>query len=545
MEKIIDKISSLVEKIEKSRTNFVFWSVSFLSIIALRVLSENWLTAMESKTGDYFFHHVFYTFIFFFLAYLIFLGILKKFLKVGMKEASNIMLLGYLIIITPPIIDYLILGDKFYLSFYGLYSLKDMPIRFFTFFGDRPDFGVTYGVRIEIALTSIFLFIYGYIKTRNWIKSILLSFYSYATLFFLATFPSWVTIFIEGSSKGFLKVGEVEMAKMFLSPTRLFSRDVGSFTNALSIKLSLIYSLLLVLVIIVGAYFNYREKLVAFLKNARIPQIIYHSGLFIVGIGLAIKFTKTSWDFDFFNFLSLLVLLTAIVFAWLSSVVVNDLNDEKIDRLSNKNRPLVLGIFSRKEYAIIGALFFSFSIFFSANINPKAAMILVAYQALAWVYSSHPFRLKRFLFVATFVSAIASMLIMILGFVVAASDQSTLLLPSSIMWLLAISFTLSLPIKDLKDIEGDRADGVFTVPVVLGENWGKIAIGSGIFISYILSVLFLREYSLTFWAIIFGGASFWIVILSGENKKITHRNVIWWVLGIVAIYSLILLSKIL
>lgn len=537
-------LGSLIKKLEETPISFYTWAVAFLSIIASRVLMENWLGSMVNRTGDYFFHHVAYTFVFFFLSYLIFLGLLMRGLKLKIGQAANVMLWGYLIIIFPPLIDFILLKDRLYLSFYGIYGLAEMPQRFITFFGDSPDFGITYGVRFEIAVTVIALIVYGYLKTRKKAKSLLLGLQAYVILFILATFPSWVTIVIQGFTKGFMQIGEIEIVQLFFTSAKFFSRETGTYLNALSIKLTLIYAILLFGVICLGLFFYYKNQFISFLKNARPVQLIYHAGLLVVGIGLGVMFTESDWDFGFFNFLGLLNIFIAVALAWLASVVFNDIYDKKIDAVTNGKRPLIVKAFSENDYIALGLVLFGASIFYSAIINPKIAFLLLGYQALAWIYSAWPFRLKRFPLVASLLSALASMTVIFMGFILVSPAEDTLDFPKRIFWLILISLTLSLPIKDLKDMAGDKLDKVYTIPVIFGEYWGKIIIGSGIFLSYFLSVILLNEYSLTFWAIVLGGASFWIVVFSGEGKKINNYNLIWWVLGLVAIYALILIKTI-
>jgi len=544
MKKLFNKIETLIEKIENYPITFFIWLISFSGIILIRILFESWIDGIINRSASYIFYNIANTFIFFLFAYIIFLGFLNKFLKISIKKVANIMLWGYLIIMFPPVIDHIIFGDSRYLNFYGIYGLSEMFQRFFLFFGDNPDFGVTYGTRIEIAITVILLFIYAYIKTHRWIKSLLVAFFSYVILFFLATFPSWVTILLKGFSKGFLEVGELDIVQLFMTPTRIFSKEVGDVINALSVKLSLIYSLIVVAILLIGFFLNYREKLLIFLKNTRPVQIIYHLGLLGIGAGLGIKFTTVTWNIDLFNIISFLNVAIAIIFSWVASVVINDIIDKKIDSISNKQRPLILEKFSKNEYKIIGIVLFLASILFATLVSSKIAMFLVAYQVLAWIYSVPPFRFKRVPIVATLISAIASLLILFSGFVLISPDQNISQLPSQIIWLLIISLVISLPIKDLKDKEGDKCERVYTIPVIFGEYWGKIVIGSGIFISYILSVLFLREFNLLFWAIVFGGISFWIITLSGKNKKITYHNVVWWIMGIVFIYGIMLIGYI-
>ncbi|MFA6183514.1 MAG: UbiA family prenyltransferase [Parcubacteria group bacterium] len=535
-------LANLVKRIEDSNTSFYLWVFSFLGIIALRVLMENWLGGMINRTGDYFFHHVSYTFVFFLLSYLIFLVLIIKNLKIEIKKASNVLLWGYLIIIFPPLIDFILLRDRAYLSFYGIYGLAEMPKRFVTFFGDSPDFGITYGVRFEIAVTVLALLVYGYLKTKSPVKALSLALQSYVILFILGTFPSWVTIISQGFSKGFMQIGDLEIVKLFFTSARLFSRETGTYLNALSIKLSLIYATMLAGLIIGGLFLSYRDKFVVFLKNSRPVQIIYHLGLLLLGGVLGIIFTKFNWDFNIFNFFGFLNISIAVILAWLASVVFNDIYDERIDLVTNPRRPLAVKDFSQTEYVTIGVVLFVFSIFYATLVNPKVAFLLIAYQLLAWVYSAWPFRLKRFPLVATLISALASLLIIFSGFILVSPAEDILEFPKRIFWLVLIALIFSLPIKDLKDIKGDKLDKVNTIPVIFGEYWGKIIIGSGIFMSYFLSVVFLNEYALTFWAIVVGGASFGVVVFSGRNKRINNYNLIWWILGLVVIYLLIMIK---
>ena len=538
---MFQKLVNLVEKIEKTPTNFYLWSLTFLSIIFARVLMENWLGKMINRSGDYFFHHFSYTLVFFLLSYLLFLAFLMKKLDLKIKAASNVMLWGYLIIIFPPLFDFILLNDRPYLSFYGIYSLSEMPYRFFTFFGDSPDYGMTYGVRIEIAFTVLALLVYGFIKTRNKIKALIISIEAYLILFFLGTFPSWMTILVRGFQKGPLNVAESDIVQLFFPSVRLFARSTGSYLNALSIKLSLVYGFILFLFVCWGLYVLYRKQFLAFLKNARPVQLGYHIGLLLAGMFLAVAFTRINWDLNIFNIFALLLVMVSVAFAWLASVVVNDIYDKKIDHLTNQTRPLIVKDFSNEAYITTGVVLFAVSIFFSAMVSPKTAFLLMAYQALAFFYSAWPFRLKRFLGVASLVSSIASLLILFAGFILAAPMEDIGQLPTRIIWLLGVAFIFCLPIKDLKDIKGDKADGVMTFPVVFGEYWGKVIIGGGIFFAYVFSVIAFNEKKLLLWALFLGGVSFWLVVISKERgQKITNRNVIWWVMGVLAIYIFLL-----
>lgn len=551
---MVKKLRKLTESIENYPTGFWLWLAAFSGIIVLRLLVENWLTCFQNRSGLFIFYEFTHTFLFFLIAYLLFLWILHKFLKIDFKKVSNVLLWGYLLIVSPPIFDFIISRGQGFWSFYKFDSVIGLFKRFFTFFGDKPEIGITYGVRIEIALALFFIFIYSLIKSKNVFKSLSVSVLSYLVFFVLGTFPSWIAIIFKGFSKGLLKVSDVDVARMFLTPAKIFSREIPDIVSSLNIKMSLVYSLLLVLLLVAGCLpellrktkqagllFS-REKILSFIANARYPQLIYHAGLIFVGIGLALVFTDASAEINFFNISGLLVLLAAISCAWLASVAVNDIQDKKIDELANPSRPLIKELFAIGEYKNLGLMLFILSILFSAIVNFKIALFLIAYQAVAWIYSAWPLRLKRLAFISTFVSAIASLMILFSGFILVSPDQSIKSLPFSIIALLVIGYTLSLPIKDFKDVEGDKKNGVYSVPVLFGEYWGKIIVGVGLFISFMLSVVIFNEPRLFWWALLGGAISFWIILSSGQNKSIAYKRLPWWIMGVVVLYGMILVK---
>lgn len=558
MKKIFELAEKIINSIEETRISFWVLLSSFTSLMVIRVLIENLLAGENSHKGPLAFYEFFDSFA---VAYLLSLWIIHKMLAVDFKKAANVLALGYSIIIIPPIVDWVMSHGKGFLSFYTFDGLTGLIRRFFTFFGDRPDIGITYGVRAEIFIAVLLVFIYAYIKSKNIIKPLLVSFLVYLVLFSLGTLPSWITIAAEGIYKGFLGVTGIDAVQMFFSPFNLFSREISKINDALITKTNMIYILFLTAILLFGFWKYQKEKLHSFLRNMRIPQVLYHVGLLAVGLEAGIMLSQASVSFNFFNALGFFVLSEAVIFAWLASVVVNDIFDEKIDSIANPNRPFIRKDFSLSEYKGLGLIFFALSIYLSFLINPKISFFLIAYQSIAWVYSAWPLRLKRFAFISTFVSALASILIFFSGYILASPSEDLSGLPISIIVFLILAYTFSLPIKDFKDIEGDKADGVYTVPVIFGEYWGKIIVGSAIFISFLYSVLLFNEFRLFWWALILGGISFWMINkMSAQSKSnttftnliknsrqiitigINYRNIFWWILGMVFIYLIIILA---
>lgn len=588
----------IIEKLESAPITFRSWLISYTAIIAVRILVEEWIDGLKNSVLANFFYGISHTFLFFLLSYLLVAFLLRYFLKVELKKIFNVILFGYFIIITPPIVDHIVSFGRGFWSFYKFDSLVGLWGRYLTFFGDRWDLGITYGVRFEIAASLVLIFIYSLVKTsdKNFalevikiklenskpqrvIFSILYSFFiaflAYTLFFILGTLPSYFTIFTLGFSKGFLAVKDIDIAQMFLSPVKIFSREIGEIKSALSIKMDLIYSLLLFGVSITYFYQEYKEKFLAIVRNSRLPQIIYHLGLLFIGIGIFIAFKGALPEITLFNLSALALLMLSVAGSWITSVIINDIEDEAIDKITNSGRPFVQKVFSLEEYRKIGYGIFLVSFLFAAFVNLKIAILLAAYQAIAYIYSARPLRLKRFPLIASFLSALASLLILLSGYILVSPDQSPAGIPGKIIFLFLLAFTFALPVKDFKDTEGDRMDGVFTIPVISGEQWGKIIIGGGIFFSYLLSIAILHEPRLFWWAVLCGGASFWIIYIMNEGKRVhphtnldefsqkkqafsnykkqsvlenilkigvrvNPRNIFWWILGLAIIYLAIL-----
>jgi len=222
----------------------------------------------------------------------------------------------------------------------------------------------------------------------------------------------------------------------------------------------------------------------------------------------------------------------AAIFAWLASVFLNDQVDLEIDKMTNKQRPLATGKVTSEDYRQLFWICFVFSLILAITVSVKLFLIILVYQAIGWIYSAWPFRIKRFPIVASFLSSLALALLFMSGFMLLSDGQNITRFPHQVFWLLILAFTISLPIKDLKDIEGDRSDDVWTIPVLLGETWARFAIGLGIFISYALSVIWLNAKILFLPAMILGALSFWIL----QAKKIPPKRVHIFVFGLLFVY---------
>ncbi|MFA5926084.1 MAG: UbiA family prenyltransferase [Parcubacteria group bacterium] len=542
---MFDKTRKIVEKIENYPLDFRVWLSGFSAIMIARLFLENFLSDFKDKPLEFFAGSALVTFLFFLFAYLLILILLKLALREKIQKLANVLLWGFWLAAFPPLIDRVWCG-KFQAcwSFYTFDGLSGLLRRFLTFFGDNPRLGITYGVRTEVALAVLFVAIYAYLKTKKPLRSLGVGFLAYVILFVLGSFPSWLTFLVYLPSKGIGALEGHDVAGLFLSGAKYFSFENGDFMNSLNIKMSLVYAFLAVPALIFFFWQNFQKKFRAVAKNIRWIQIMVHAGVIIFGFVLGVFYFPRNFpnlrspDFSgvFFPFLAFSNLILAAVFAWIASIFPNDVVDFEIDKETNKKRPLVTGEISKEEYWQLFLVFFVMSLVLAASVGVKFFLIVLFYQVIGWVYSCPPFRLKRFPILATFISAQAFILLFMCGFILISDNQDISQFPMKIFWLLTVSFTISLPIKDIKDIEGDKKNGIWTIPVLLGETGSRFAIGLGIFISYALSVILLNAKILFLPAMILGAISFWVL----QNKKISPRRVHIWVFGFLFLYVVLM-----
>jgi len=530
------KTNKIIDFFEKSQFNFKTWLISFLVLISTRLLIESFLLGFPSRSFESFLSLFIHTFSFFLLTYLIFLIFLSFLIKNNFKKSTSFLLWGFWIIIFPPIIDYLIFQGGLYKSFYIFDGFSGLIVRFFTFFGKNPDWGITWGTRVNILISLIAIGFYVYCKTKNKKKTLIAITGSYVLFFILSCFPSFVIFLIE--PKDIFKISYSTVAGYFMSPFSVFNLRGIALESFLAKKLALIY-LPLILFILIGISLKINfKKTIILIKNLRYPQLFFNLGLLFIGLGLGFLYNSEVFFLNFFSILVVFDLILIVISVWFFSVLINDLSDIEIDKISNKNRPLIKKNISLREYKFYTQIFFLFSILLSILISPKIFLIVISYHLLTWSYSCFPFRLKRFIGVSNFLISLASLNFLIIGFMVFSKNQNLLYFPWRIYWFLFFAYFLIIPLKDLKDLEGDKKNKSYTLVVLLGRKKTRLLIASSLFSFYLLSVYILNKQELFLSALVFGIINFLMV----TNLKINERKIVFWVLGFVFAYGLLIIK---
>ena len=169
-----------------------------------------------------------------------------------------------------------------------------------------------------------------------------------------------------------------------------------------------------------------------------------------------------SWSIPIWSSLTVAIAMTLSAFA---IYALNDISDVKIDAINASNRPLPSGQVSIREAKILTAVLFAASFLVAYSVNLLAFVFTLSFAFLGIAYSVRPLRLKDGVFGD--VCWGAGIAVTVLGGASAAAITiSSVVAASTLAFLTAgCGFT-----KDLKDIEGDKAMNVHTLPIILGER---------------------------------------------------------------------------
>lgn len=531
-------LDHLFEKIEETPLTLHAWALALTAIIGVRIAIELFFENITFRYGDHFFYQFLHHYLTFLSIYLTALPLVVWFAKVSIKKAALILLFGFMVIWTPPIVDEILSKGQGFWSFYSFDSLPGLAERYLTFFGDKPDVGITYGVRTEIGLVLILMTVYVFVRTRSWLRTLLGTLSLYTVLFIIGVFPSLVTVLLLGPEKGWLGVTELDVARIMLSPEPLYLLNPPAVSVVLAIKMGLVYALFIPPLVTLLLWTFFRPTLTALWNNLRLPQVIYHIGLFTLGVATVLLYEeKTGFVLNWMHGAGLILMVISVILAWTTSVIVNDLNDVPIDSITNTHRPLITNAISPDTYRTIGVIMFVFSLLYAGYISTQLAFLLALYQAIAWLYSAPPLRLKRFPGIATLLAASASMLVFFGGYIVFSLNKNISELPWSISALLFFAYCTLLPIKDFKDIPGDAKDGVTTLPILWGEVKAKRIIGSLAFFCFIVSVFIFDVRHLFPLAFFFGSLAYWLLQMSSATHRyFSYHRLAGWYITLVSSY---------
>ena len=161
-----------------------------------------------------------------------------------------------------------------------------------------------------------------------------------------------------------------------------------------------------------------------------------------------------------------------------SSMVMNDLFDISIDEINHPERPLVTGEVSKREAIAFSSMLLGISQYISYSFLPDYLQIIFNSATLQIILYTPV--LKKILFIKNLSCAcLVSFAVFFAG--LASSEPHTLItlhknfgLFSLVLSLIFMGSLYNELLLDMRDYEGDKQNGIITIPVILGQKYSWI-----------------------------------------------------------------------
>jgi len=155
----------------------------------------------------------------------------------------------------------------------------------------------------------------------------------------------------------------------------------------------------------------------------------------------------------------------AITLAAFAIYALNDICDVEIDRINAPERPLPSGRVGELEAEVLTIGLFASALAIAHMVDLKTLIFTALFSILGVIYSLPPIRLKDGWFANICWGLGIGMAILSGASFIAISPRPIIVAATLALLTAGCGFT-----KDLKDMEGDKALGIRTIPIVLGER---------------------------------------------------------------------------
>lgn len=417
--------------------------------------------------------------LFYIAAYLLF-ALILGFFAGGYAKAAKVALFGMTILWLPPVIDLIATGGAGSTMTYLFDSPALLLQDLLTFFGPMKLSGVTLGIRVEAVLMMCGVGWYVYQSKKSLIRAVAAAGTAYLAMFTLISLPAVVfalaslggsipgagplSFFLSWSQDAHLIANILPGTLGFGSSQTLIEAGFNKILSLLLVPMIAIFGLLLVWNI-------NRSIFLAHLRNIRPLRALHYTVMIIGGVLLGTR--GNFYGYGFLDVLALLSLILAWASAWMVAVCVNDIHDQPIDAISNANRPLIAGTATESDVRSATPVFLIFSLLAAWASGYYPFIFLVVFTACYFIYSAPPLRLKRIPGLASVLIGFALLSSVLAGFFLASPDKSLAALPGTLLFGIVLCYTLALNARDLKDVRGDAAAGIATVPTFIAKRFGE------------------------------------------------------------------------
>lgn len=254
------------------------------------------------------------------------------------------------------------------------------------------------------------------------------------------------------------------------------------------------------------------------LRDLRLPRILHYAALAGLGMALYLKAANMQMRvMEADTLLAFFVYVICLAYAAVFAIITNNMEDLEADRITNRERPLVRGTVNRKAYLRAGIFCQLMALGMSALVNWEMFAGIVAVSAGYYLYSCRPFRLKRIPLLSKLLIGINSLAVALAGY--ALLGGNVMEFPWEWMLFILLPLSLAANFVDLKDTDGDRATGIATLPVLLGEKKARIVIAIATAAAYLMAGLLLADWRLALPNAALTALHLWFLFRKPYNEK--------------------------
>lgn len=379
--------------------------------------------------------------------------------------------------------------------------------------------GLSYGMRVEIAIAGIAAMVYLYMKNKRVGKSILGGLCISITCLTIGLIVPFLAQYYE---HGFNFVDDYRLRFSTLL-------HGGFIVNDSSLRIALLYIIISIVLFAIGYYIRNKEYFWCIVRNFRFSRAVHY--ILLLSAGMLYIYNNPPLanpryeNFDFLqNFghpcdvFAVLMAAAAIFFSFESAVIFNDIYDYDVDRISNKNRPLVTKAIPLDEFKFVGVIFLILSLMIAICINPTFFFLVLVYHLAAFLYSAPPVRLRKYFIISNLLLSFIFLLTFYAGTSVIIPIFRLENVPSYLSLALLICFFFALTIKDIKDSDGDRIAHIQTLSTIFSPKVGNIVTIVCVCIAILLSPWLFRLPNLHIFSVIIC-AAFLVGIRFISNAK--------------------------
>lgn len=489
--------------IENTSITVGLWMATLLGVIVFRTFLENFAGLRVDSAITTNSHALIHASIYWVTMTIVLTIVLHFATKKDILTISKVALYGSTLILIAPILGFILSkGQGIQMTYLPVSSVAEALRNFFTVYGVSPAEGVTYGMRIEIVIISITVFFYARFSKLSKVKSLITALLVYVSIFISGILPSLFSV--EPTYGWMVMTTNTLVGANLIHPMFGFTSSVYNYETFFDVSLSHVLYLILIVGLLIMALRWNKKKAIAIIKNSRFERVAHY--WLMVGLGIFLSFyngSNLSLSYHWLNISSTIILFSSFYFAWMYAVGVNDIEDYNSDLITNKKRPLVTQTISVSEAKSVNSLFLSLALVGGYLVGPEVFVLVLTYIAISHIYSCPPLHLKKYAIINPLMISFASLTAVMAGFFTFSKEVAANSFPSVWIIIIIISYTLLANIKDIKDLEGDKKFGVYTIPVLFGKRLGKLII-----LTMVVVGLFFISYVL-------GGGLFWVPAILG------------------------------